>query len=182
MKAPGIGILCLLPLLGACPKAGVQEALDAGATDGILGTEGSSEGASSSDGMGLDLFAGADVTRDDARRGDTSSIDGGMPRGVFAEVKTWKTSNHLKLYVFRPGSPTKDPSLVVALHGCGQNAKAYEAAGWSALADQRGFYVVYPQTADHSGCFPWFDLNENRRGVGVAEEIASMTRWAMKLQ
>jgi poly(hydroxyalkanoate) depolymerase family esterase len=55
--------------------------------------------------------------------------------------------------------PAGPRPLVVALHGCTQTAEAYESAGWSALADQWGFYVVYPgqNTAKNnsSGCFNW---------------------------
>lgn len=55
--------------------------------------------------------------------------------------------------------PAGPRPLVVALHGCTQTAEAYESAGWDTLADQWGFYVVYPgqNTAKNnsSGCFNW---------------------------
>lgn len=55
--------------------------------------------------------------------------------------------------------PAGPRPLVVALHGCTQTAEAYESTGWSSLADQWGFYVVYPgqNTAKNNsgGCFNW---------------------------
>lgn len=102
----------------------------------------------------------------------------------------------LKMYKFVPSNMPAGPRpLVVALHGCTQNAATYEAAGWSTLAEQWKFYVVYPEqnTArnNSSGCFNWggrwksapsafvlqpeaLQLDEIQRGHGENESIKEM--------
>jgi poly(hydroxyalkanoate) depolymerase family esterase len=67
--------------------------------------------------------------------------------------------------------------LVVALHGCTQTAADYGAAGWNALAEQWGFYVLYPeqQTANNRNrCFNWFEAADIARGQGEALSIRQM--------
>ncbi len=102
----------------------------------------------------------------------------------------------LKMYKHVPAKVPAGPRpLVVALHGCTQTAAAYEATGWSDLADEWGFYVVYPEQNttrnNSSGCFNWggrwksapqtfvftpeaLDLNEIARGQGENESIKEM--------
>ncbi|WP_376776084.1 PHB depolymerase family esterase [Rhizobium populisoli] len=42
---------------------------------------------------------------------------------------------------------------MVALHGCTQTAAAYEhGSGWSRLADEYGFVVLYPQQTRSEQC------------------------------
>ena len=104
-----------------------------------------------------------------------------------AQLKMWK---HAPAKV--PAGPRP---LVVVLHGCTQTAAAYESAGWSDLADEWGFYVLYPEQNttrnNSSGCFNWggrwksapqtfvlspeaLDLNEIARGQGENESIKEM--------
>jgi poly(hydroxyalkanoate) depolymerase family esterase len=64
----------------------------------------------------------------------------------------------LAMYEYVPAGLPAGKPLVVVLHGCTQTAADMEHAGWNALADQRGFAVVYPeqQTANNSvRCFNW---------------------------
>lgn len=64
----------------------------------------------------------------------------------------------LKMYEYVPATLGANRPLVVALHGCTQQASDYLPAGWNTLADQYGFAVVYPeqQTANNqSRCFNW---------------------------
>jgi poly(hydroxyalkanoate) depolymerase family esterase len=91
-------------------------------------------------------------------------------------------SNPGELLMFRyvpDGLPSGRP-VVVALHGCGQDAAGYgTGAGWVQLADQLGFTVVLPQqqpTNNGMGCFNWFEPADNGRGQGEAESIAQMVR------
>jgi poly(3-hydroxybutyrate) depolymerase len=51
----------------------------------------------------------------------------------------------LLMYTYVPQSVPADAPLVLALHGCTQTAADYEDAGWDAVADKYGFYLVYPQ-------------------------------------
>lgn len=74
---------------------------------------------------------------------------------------------------FRIGSP-----LVVVLHGCTQNAAAYDrGAGWSKAADEQGFALLFPeqQRANNPNlCFNWFSSSDARRGNGEALSIRQM--------
>jgi poly(hydroxyalkanoate) depolymerase family esterase len=102
----------------------------------------------------------------------------------------------LEMHKYVPADmPSTPRPLVVVLHGCTQTAAAYESAGWSALADQWKFYVVYPQQNtqrnNSSGCFNWggrwksapsafvlspepLELDEIKRGHGENQSIKEM--------
>ena len=52
----------------------------------------------------------------------------------------------LQMFVHRPAGATTGRPVVVALHGCTQNAAGYAAgSGWTELADRWGVTVVLPQ-------------------------------------
>jgi len=72
-----------------------------------------------------------------------------------------------------PGRP-----LVVVLHGCTQSAAAYDHhSGWSQLADQEGFALLYPeqQRANNPNlCFNWFLPGDAMRNGGEALSIRNM--------
>lgn len=76
-----------------------------------------------------------------------------------------------------PDLPPASP-LVVVLHGCTQTAQAYErGAGWTMLARQHGFAVLYPQQRRANNgnlCFNWFETADTARLGGEAESIAQM--------
>lgn len=73
----------------------------------------------------------------------------------------------------RPRAP-----LVVVLHGCTQSACGYDhSAGWSKLADEQGFVVLFPeqQRANNPNlCFNWFSHEDCTRGSGEALSIRQM--------
>jgi poly(hydroxyalkanoate) depolymerase family esterase len=84
----------------------------------------------------------------------------------------------LTMYRYVPdGLPAGRP-VVVALHGCTQNASGYAAGtGWTRLADRWGFSVVLPEqrSANNSGlCFNWFQSADTGRGQGEAASLAQM--------
>jgi len=76
------------------------------------------------------------------------------------------------------------PALVVVLHGCTQTAAGYdEGSGWSELADDYGFAVLFPEQSHQNNanrCFNWFQTDDITRGAGevlsVREMIASMIK------
>ncbi len=87
----------------------------------------------------------------------------------------------LDMYVHVPADLPDGAPLVVVMHGCSQTASAMEAAGWNALADARGFAVLYPEqrTANNPvRCFNWAgeygDLANLTRGQGENQSILSM--------
>ena len=69
-------------------------------------------------------------------------------------------------------------ALVVALHGCTQNADGYDGGtGWSTLADRAGFALLLPEQRRANNmnlCFNWFEPADMARVGGEAESIAQM--------
>ncbi|MBI1890312.1 MAG: PHB depolymerase family esterase [Burkholderiales bacterium] len=83
----------------------------------------------------------------------------------------------LQMFKHVPSSMPSNAPLVVALHGCTQTAAAYEASGWTALANTHKFYVVYPQQVSGNNsnkCFNWFEPGDIARGQGEALSIKQM--------
>ncbi|KQY16810.1 hypothetical protein ASE23_23185 [Rhizobium sp. Root73] len=68
--------------------------------------------------------------------------------------------------------------LVVVLHGCTQTASVYDhGSGWSRLADDYGFAVLFPQQTRSNNtntCFNWFVPGDIRRDQGEAFSIRQM--------
>jgi poly(hydroxyalkanoate) depolymerase family esterase len=85
---------------------------------------------------------------------------------------------NLRMYEYVPQSVAPSPALVVVLHGCTQTAAAYDnGSGWSTLADQQGFVLLYPeqQAANNpKTCFNWFEPGDIARGAGEALSIRQM--------
>ncbi|HEX6341298.1 PHB depolymerase family esterase [Umezawaea sp.] len=85
---------------------------------------------------------------------------------------------NLRMFRYVPdGLPAGRP-LVVALHGCTQDAAGYgTASGWVSLADRYRFSVLLPQqqTANNlNRCFTWFQAADTTRGQGEVASIAQM--------
>ncbi len=68
--------------------------------------------------------------------------------------------------------------LVVVLHGCTQTAAGFDYnSGWSQLADQMGFALLFPeqQRCNNANlCFNWFVPEDIRRNGGEALSIRQM--------
>lgn len=76
----------------------------------------------------------------------------------------------------KPGAP-----LVVVLHGCGQTADDFDrGSGWTKLARQHGFALLYPEQSSSNnshGCFNWFrpsSVARDRGEVGSVRQMISM--------
>jgi len=83
----------------------------------------------------------------------------------------------LQMFKHVPSGMPSNAPLVVALHGCTQTAAAYEAAGWTTLANTHKFYVVYPQQVSGNNsnkCFNWFESGDIARGAGEALSVKQM--------
>ena len=69
-------------------------------------------------------------------------------------------------------------ALVVALHGCTQTAAGYDAgSGWSKLADDFGFSVLFPEQSRQNNpnlCFNWFSESDSQCDGGEARSIREM--------
>ncbi len=99
-------------------------------------------------------------------------------RSALTQVTSFGTNpGNLKMFTHVPASMPANAPLVVAMHGCTQTAAAYEATGWTALANQLKFYVVYPEQQsgnNQNGCFNWFEPGDIARGQGEALSIKQM--------
>ena len=122
---------------------------------------------------------GATMGRGRTRSGGGAWPDAG-PRGqrMTPIARFGANPGGLGLYAYAPQGLAPGSPLVVALHGCTQDARAYAAdAGWLQLADRCGFAVIAPeQTAANNPnrCFNWFLPEDTARGQGEAASIAAM--------
>jgi poly(hydroxyalkanoate) depolymerase family esterase len=91
-------------------------------------------------------------------------------------------SRDYKVYLPSHVKGRKRP-LIVMLHGCTQDPDDFAAGtGMNLLAEEHGFVVAYPRqpaTANHSGCWNWFDPKDQMRGAGEPCIIAGITRAIM---
>jgi len=80
-----------------------------------------------------------------------------------------------------PPSLPKNAPLVVVLHGCTQNPAGYDHhSGWSQLADEAGFALLFPeqQRANNPNlCFNWFEPADTGRDGGEALSIRQMIEY-----
>ena len=69
------------------------------------------------------------------------------PAAGLQEVKAFGSNpGRLRMLRYVPADLPKKSPLVVVLHGCQQTAQAYDlGSGWSTLARERGFAVVYAE-------------------------------------
>jgi poly(hydroxyalkanoate) depolymerase family esterase len=69
-------------------------------------------------------------------------------------------------------------ALVVVLHGCTQTAAGYDVgSGWSKLADEFGFAVLFPEQSRQNNpnlCFNWFSDSDIERDHGEVRSIREM--------
>jgi poly(3-hydroxybutyrate) depolymerase len=84
----------------------------------------------------------------------------------------------LLMYRYVPDVPPAGMPLVVALHGCSQDAQGFDdESGWADLADGGKFALLLPEQPASNNpdrCFSFFSEDDNRRGSGEAASIAAM--------
>jgi poly(hydroxyalkanoate) depolymerase family esterase len=84
----------------------------------------------------------------------------------------------LRARTYVPADLPAQAALVVVLHGCTQTAAGYDhGSGWSQLADEAGFALLFPeqQTANNPNrCFNWFVPEHVSRGRGEVESVRQM--------
>ena len=105
-------------------------------------------------------------------------------KGSLREIPDFGSNpGNLRMFVHVPPELNARPPLVVALHGCTQDAHAYErGTGWSDLGERFGFVVLYPQQQpanNPKSCFSWFLPGDTVRGSGEALSIRQMIEKAI---
>jgi poly(hydroxyalkanoate) depolymerase family esterase len=85
---------------------------------------------------------------------------------------------NLRARIYVPERVADQPALVVVIHGCTQNAAGYDhGSGWSRLADDEGFVLLFPEQRRANNpnlCFNWFQPGDYRRDEGEALSIRQM--------
>ena len=105
-------------------------------------------------------------------------------QSALAQVSTFGSNpGNLNMYVYRPDNLPANAPLVVAMHGCTQNANVYYSnSGWPKYADQWGFALVFPEQKSANAanaCFNWFTAGDVERGNGEALSIKQMVDYAL---
>ena len=84
----------------------------------------------------------------------------------------------LRMLTYVPAGLPPGAPLVLVLHGCTQNAAAYDhGSGWSTLADRHGFALLFPEQERVNNpnlCFNWFQHGDVTRGEGEVLSIREM--------
>lgn len=82
----------------------------------------------------------------------------------------------LAAYVYTTNKPTK--SLLVLLHGCGQDSQAFaQQTGLSEAAELKNFMLLLPQQTKNNNaqlCFNWFSPIDQKGDKGEAASIVAM--------
>ncbi|WP_342251017.1 extracellular catalytic domain type 1 short-chain-length polyhydroxyalkanoate depolymerase [Sphingomonas sp. OTU376] len=117
------------------------------------------------------------IQRLNALRARQTSIPQGANR--LTELRDFGSNpGALRAFCHTPARLEENAALVVVLHGCTQDAAAYDrGSGWSELADEQGFSVLFPEQrrANNANlCFNWFNREDTRRDGGEALSIRQM--------
>ncbi|BCP53751.1 LpqC, poly [Kaistia sp. 32K] len=101
-----------------------------------------------------------------------------VPSRLVTLNATGSNPGGLDAKAFIPSRPAANAALVVVLHGCTQTADSYDhGSGWSVLAEEQGFFLLFPQQRRANNpnlCFNWFLPEHTQRGRGEALSIRQM--------
>lgn len=118
------------------------------------------------------------IARLSAMRGRTAFSQQGHADSLSDLAEFGSNPGALRARFYAPEDLPKGAALVVVLHGCTQTAAGYDhGAGWSRLAAEEGFAVLFPeqQRANNANlCFNWFVPEDVTRDRGEALSIRRM--------
>jgi poly(hydroxyalkanoate) depolymerase family esterase len=101
-----------------------------------------------------------------------------LAQSLTAVASFGSNPGNLTMYKYVPAGLDPGAPLVVALHGCSQQASAYDVeTGWVLLAERWRFALLLPEqkTGNNSSrCFNWFENADISRGQGEALSIKQM--------
>jgi poly(hydroxyalkanoate) depolymerase family esterase len=101
------------------------------------------------------------------------------PRSVLVQVPAFGSNpGRLRMLEYVPPARREPHTLVVVLHGCLQTAEDYHrGSGWSRLARDKGFVLLYPEQTEANNrnlCFNWFRPSMVARDRGELMSIRQM--------
>ena len=101
------------------------------------------------------------------------------PRSVLVQVSAFGSNpGRLRMLEYVPPVRREPHTLVVVLHGCLQTAEDYHrGSGWSRLARDKGFVLLYPEQTEANNrnlCFNWFRPSMVARDRGELMSIRQM--------
>ena len=104
---------------------------------------------------------------------------GTAPPALLTEVTAFGTNpGKLRMFIYLPANLGPSRPLVIALHGCKQQASSYDdEPGWIKFAQRHRFALLLPQQQqanNASKCFNWFQAGDNERDQGEALSIRQM--------
>lgn len=118
------------------------------------------------------------IARLSAMRGRTAFSQQGHADSLSDLAEFGSNPGALRARFYAPEDLPRGAALVVVLHGCTQTAAGYDhGAGWSRLAAEEGFAVLFPeqQRANNANlCFNWFVPEDVTRDRGEALSIRRM--------
>ena len=77
-----------------------------------------------------------------------------QPASPFQVREFGANPTELGMWLYVPDSLRPDPAILVALHGCTESGLVfYDTTGFSELADEYGFIVIYPSSSEPDGCW-----------------------------
>lgn len=112
-------------------------------------------------------------------RGLQAQAPAAAPSGRLLELTGFGANpGALQGWFYLPDGLRRTAPLVVVLHGCTQTSAGYDwGSGWSELADQEGFALLFPEQQRSNNanlCFNWFQPSDTRRDAGEALSIREM--------
>ena len=88
---------------------------------------------------------------------------------------------NLNMYVYVPDGHKPKPAMVVALHGCVQQASTFDdETGLTKFADKLKFLLLLPEQPTVNNeyqCFNWFQTEDNQKNQGESGSIRNMIQY-----
>jgi len=114
--------------------------------------------------------------KDRSRSGSSAIGRGASALSTLASFGPNPGALDAKFYL--PNGLSDGSPLVVVLHGCTQTPEEYDHhSGWSRLADDAGFALLYPaqrRSNNPNLCCNWFEPSDVSRGSGEVSSIRQM--------
>ncbi|ORX97684.1 esterase PHB depolymerase-domain-containing protein [Clohesyomyces aquaticus] len=106
----------------------------------------------------------------------------GAPMASLQEVTGFGSNpSNIKMFVYVPDRLATKPAILVAAHAC-QNtaASTFGSTPYKGFADQKGFIVIYPQSAVSGACWDVSSKSSlSHNGAGSSNSIANMVTYGI---